>query len=64
MQPFPLPASRSIVFRSDAIFMLLRKAFGDNDLGAVCKVVIHFVFCVLVALLSFMVSGSARLLAF
>ncbi|XP_057531547.1 uncharacterized protein LOC130809771 isoform X2 [Amaranthus tricolor] len=45
MQPFPLPASRSIVFRSDAIFMLLRKAFGDNDLGAVCKVaskILHY----------------------
>ncbi|KAK9749051.1 hypothetical protein RND81_02G099400 [Saponaria officinalis] len=39
MSPFPLPTSRSIVFRPDAIFMLLRRAFVDKDLGAVCKVV-------------------------
>lgn len=45
MSPFPLPTSRSIVFRPDAIFMLLRKAFADNDLGAVCKVaskILHY----------------------
>lgn len=44
ISPFPLPTSQSIVFRPDAIFMLLRKAFIDNDLGAVCKVVMHSVF--------------------
>ncbi|KAL9245193.1 hypothetical protein vseg_018871 [Gypsophila vaccaria] len=39
ISPFPLLTSRSIVFRPDAIFLLLRKAFVDKDLGAVCKVV-------------------------
>ncbi|XP_021735575.1 uncharacterized protein LOC110702196 isoform X2 [Chenopodium quinoa] len=38
MSPFPVPTSRSIVFRPDAVFTLLRKAFADDDLGAVCKV--------------------------
>ncbi|KNA25922.1 hypothetical protein SOVF_002230 [Spinacia oleracea] len=45
ISPFPLPTSQSIVFRPDAIFMLLRKAFIDNDLGAVCKVaskILHY----------------------
>ncbi|XP_015577755.2 uncharacterized protein LOC8282035 isoform X1 [Ricinus communis] len=31
------PTSSSMVFRPDAIFILLRKAFRDSDLGAVCR---------------------------
>ncbi|KAI6703019.1 hypothetical protein NL676_012155 [Syzygium grande] len=33
----PLFISSSTVFRSDAVFVLLRKAYKDSDLGAVCK---------------------------
>ncbi|XP_061338809.1 uncharacterized protein LOC133285568 isoform X2 [Gastrolobium bilobum] len=35
--PFILSAYRAIVFRPDAIFMLLRKAYQDSDLGCVCR---------------------------
>ncbi|XP_050384796.1 uncharacterized protein LOC126801476 isoform X2 [Argentina anserina] len=34
---FVLTTSSSIVFRADAIFMLLRKAYKDSDLGIVCR---------------------------
>lgn len=43
--PFPSPNSRSTVFRPDAVFTLLRKAFADNLLGTICKVasrVLHY----------------------
>ncbi|XP_056163136.1 uncharacterized protein LOC115692375 isoform X4 [Syzygium oleosum] len=33
----PLFISSSTVFRSDAVFVLLRKAYKDSDLGTVCK---------------------------
>ncbi|KAL3027979.1 hypothetical protein AAZX31_03G087700 [Glycine max] len=35
--PLILSAYRAIVFRPDAIFVLLRKAYKDSDLGAVCR---------------------------
>ncbi|XP_021829953.1 uncharacterized protein LOC110770086 isoform X2 [Prunus avium] len=35
--PFVLSTSSSIVFRADAIFVLLRKAYKDSDLGIVCR---------------------------
>ncbi|KAM1229987.1 hypothetical protein ACFX2I_040199 [Malus domestica] len=35
--PFVLSTSSSIVFRADAIFLLLRKAYKDSDLGIVCR---------------------------
>ncbi|CAK9144814.1 unnamed protein product [Ilex paraguariensis] len=35
--PSFLPTSSSIVFRPDAIFGLLRKAYKDSHLGAVCR---------------------------
>ncbi|KAA8520331.1 hypothetical protein F0562_014587 [Nyssa sinensis] len=35
--PFFLPTSSSIVFRPDAIFTLLRKAYKDSHLGTVCR---------------------------
>ncbi|XP_013443976.2 uncharacterized protein [Medicago truncatula] len=34
---FNLSAYRSMVFRPDTIFMLLRKAYKDSDLGSVCR---------------------------
>ncbi|XP_004510166.1 uncharacterized protein [Cicer arietinum] len=34
---FNLSAYRSMVFRPDAIFVLLRKAYKDSDLGSVCR---------------------------
>ncbi|KAJ8442536.1 hypothetical protein Cgig2_026478 [Carnegiea gigantea] len=39
--PFASPNSRSTVFRPDAVFTLLRKAFADNHLGTICKVVMY-----------------------
>lgn len=38
--PFFLSTSSSLVFRQDLIFMLLRKAYKDSDLGTVCRMVI------------------------
>ncbi|XP_028224925.1 uncharacterized protein LOC114406426 isoform X2 [Glycine soja] len=35
--PLILSAYRAIVFRPDAIFVLLRKAYKDSDLGSVCR---------------------------
>ncbi|OMO93100.1 Tubulin binding cofactor A [Corchorus capsularis] len=35
--PFLLSTSSSIVFRADAIFVLLRKAYKDPNLGTVCR---------------------------
>ncbi|XP_020968410.1 uncharacterized protein LOC107617506 isoform X3 [Arachis ipaensis] len=35
--PLILSAHRAIVFRPDAIFVLLRKAYKDSDLGSVCR---------------------------
>ncbi|XP_004308651.1 PREDICTED: uncharacterized protein LOC101297198 [Fragaria vesca subsp. vesca] len=35
--PFVLSTSSSVVFRADAIFVLLRKAYKDSDLGIVCR---------------------------
>ncbi|XP_062098879.1 uncharacterized protein LOC133804752 isoform X2 [Humulus lupulus] len=35
--PFFLSTSSSMVFRPDLIFMLLRKAYKDSDLGIVCR---------------------------
>ncbi|XP_027334716.1 uncharacterized protein LOC113849198 isoform X2 [Abrus precatorius] len=35
--PFIFSAYRAIVFRPDAIFVLLRKAYKDSDLGSVCR---------------------------
>ncbi|KAJ9680144.1 hypothetical protein PVL29_019433 [Vitis rotundifolia] len=35
--PFVLPTSSAVVFRPDAIFVLLRKAYKDSDLGTVCR---------------------------
>ncbi|KAF3447573.1 hypothetical protein FNV43_RR12760 [Rhamnella rubrinervis] len=35
--PFLLLTSSSVVFRQDLIFMLLRKAYKDSDLGTVCR---------------------------
>ncbi|KAK6243647.1 hypothetical protein QUC31_010056 [Theobroma cacao] len=35
--PFVLSTSSSIAFRSDAIFVLLRKAYKDSNLGTVCR---------------------------
>ncbi|XP_061997440.1 uncharacterized protein LOC133715099 isoform X1 [Rosa rugosa] len=35
--PFVPSTSSSIVFRADAIFVLLRKAYKDSDLGIVCR---------------------------
>ncbi|XP_048331486.2 uncharacterized protein LOC107428748 isoform X1 [Ziziphus jujuba] len=35
--PFFLSTSSSLVFRQDLIFMLLRKAYKDSDLGTVCR---------------------------
>ncbi|XP_022718696.1 uncharacterized protein LOC111276964 isoform X3 [Durio zibethinus] len=35
--PFVLSTSSSIVFRPDAIFLLLRKAYKDSNLGTVCR---------------------------
>lgn len=35
--PFVLSTSSSMVFRPDVIFMLLRKAYEDSDLGTVCR---------------------------
>ncbi|KAG5009705.1 hypothetical protein GYH30_018179 [Glycine max] len=35
--PLILSAYRAIVFRADAIFVLLRKAYKDSDLGSVCR---------------------------
>ncbi|XP_054784251.1 uncharacterized protein LOC129291108 isoform X2 [Prosopis cineraria] len=37
--PFILSTNSCIVFRPDAIFVLLRKAYKDSDLGSVCKMV-------------------------
>ncbi|XP_058002551.1 uncharacterized protein LOC110658126 isoform X2 [Hevea brasiliensis] len=37
MSPFILSTSSSMVFRPDAIFVLLRKAYKESDLGAVCR---------------------------
>ena len=37
--PLILSAYRAIVFRPDAIFVLLRKAYKDSDLGSVCRMV-------------------------
>ncbi|EXB70633.1 hypothetical protein L484_023818 [Morus notabilis] len=37
MSPFVLSTSSSMVFRPDVIFMLLRKAYEDSDLGTVCR---------------------------
>lgn len=39
--PFVLSAYSCIVFRPDAIFVLLRKAYKDPDLGSVCRMVCH-----------------------
>lgn len=33
--------SSSIAFRPDFIFMLLRRAYKESDLGTVCRMVIH-----------------------
>lgn len=44
-----MSAYRAIVFRPDAIFVLLRKAYKDSDLGSVCRMV----FISLIYLLSF-----------
>ncbi|KAL2319377.1 hypothetical protein Fmac_028346 [Flemingia macrophylla] len=35
--PLILSAHRAIVFRPDEIFVLLRKAYKDSDLGSVCR---------------------------
>ncbi|XWS58642.1 hypothetical protein CRYUN_Cryun08bG0052000 [Craigia yunnanensis] len=35
--PFVLSTSSSIVFRPDAIFVLLRKAYKDSNLGTICR---------------------------
>ncbi|KAE9611172.1 hypothetical protein Lal_00012079 [Lupinus albus] len=35
--PLVSSAHRTIVFRPDAIFVLLRKAYKDSDLGSVCR---------------------------
>ncbi|KAL6008594.1 hypothetical protein ACLOJK_034108 [Asimina triloba] len=35
--PFMQPASNSIAFRPDAVFILLRKAYKDHQLGIVCR---------------------------
>ncbi|KAK7285495.1 hypothetical protein RJT34_20268 [Clitoria ternatea] len=37
VSPFILSAYRAIVFSPDAIFVLLRKAYKDSDLGSVCR---------------------------
>jgi hypothetical protein len=39
VSPFVFSTSSSIVFRPDSIFMLLRKAYKDFDLGTVCRMV-------------------------
>ncbi|XP_042502913.1 uncharacterized protein LOC122080099 isoform X2 [Macadamia integrifolia] len=36
--PFVQPASCSVVFRPDTLFVLLRKAYKDSHLGTVCRV--------------------------
>ncbi|XP_037492516.1 uncharacterized protein LOC105632528 isoform X3 [Jatropha curcas] len=38
MPPFISSTSSSMVFRPDAIFVLLRKAYKESDLGAVCRI--------------------------
>ena len=40
--PFVLPTSSAVVFRPDAIFVLLRKAYKDSDLGTVCRMVMFY----------------------
>lgn len=35
----PVPISMDLVFRSDAVFLLLRKAYKDPCLGNVCRTV-------------------------
>lgn len=40
MLPFISSTSSSIAFRPDAIFVLLRKAYKDPDLGTICRKVI------------------------
>lgn len=35
----PVPISMDLVFRSDAVFLLLRKAYKDPSLGNVCRTV-------------------------
>ncbi|KAJ4952696.1 hypothetical protein NE237_029528 [Protea cynaroides] len=35
--PFVQPASCSVVFRPDAVFVLLRKAYKDSHLGTICR---------------------------
>lgn len=42
--PFILSAYSCIVFRPDAIFVLLRKAYKDPDLGSVCRMVCSLCF--------------------
>ncbi|KAJ4721404.1 Galactose-binding domain-like, Armadillo-type fold protein [Melia azedarach] len=37
MSPFISSTSGSIAFRQDAIFLLLRKAYKDSDLGTICR---------------------------
>ena len=38
---YSMSAYSSIVFRPDAIFVLLRKAYKESDLGSVCRMVCH-----------------------
>lgn len=40
MSPFVFSTSSSIAFRPDSIFVLLRRAYKDFDLGTVCRMVI------------------------
>lgn len=41
MLPFISSTSSSMAFRPDVIFVLLRKAYKDPDLGTICRKVMH-----------------------
>ena len=41
MLPFMSSTSSSMAFRPDVIFVLLRKAYKDPDLGTICRKVMH-----------------------